>query len=105
MTSPTPFISGVSLGMVIIDDIRIPNKAPLTDVVGGSGSFVTLGQRLFEESESFKIGCLVLAGDDFPEVVKTRLRSFGVTLVVKKKGGATSTRGLLDYEDDTFGRE
>jgi hypothetical protein len=40
MTSLQP-IDFVSLGMVILDEIRIPNRAPLLDVVGGSGAFCT----------------------------------------------------------------
>jgi hypothetical protein len=41
MTSSQP-IEFVSLGIAIVDEIRIPNRAPLLDVVGGSGAFCTI---------------------------------------------------------------
>jgi hypothetical protein len=34
-------IDFVSLGMVVLDEIRIPHRARLVDVVGGSGAFGT----------------------------------------------------------------
>jgi hypothetical protein len=97
-------ILGVSLGMIILDAIQIPNKPRLHDVIGGSGSYVTLGQRLFATRPAC-IGCLIIAGDDFPKAVEAELGNLGVTLVVRKRENVLSTRGLLEYEDDTFGRE
>lgn len=98
-----PPISGVSLGMIIVDEIRMPHKPPLVDVIGGSGSFVALGQRLFAK-DAANVGCLVIAGKDFPKHVEEELENLGVTLVLKKRD-ALSTRGLLEYQDDTFGRK
>lgn len=28
-----------SLGLVVLDEIRFPNRAPLNDVLGGSGTY------------------------------------------------------------------
>lgn len=97
-----PEISCVSLGMLILDEIRMPNKAPLLNVIGGSSAFVTLGLRLFAE-RSGSVGCLVLAGSDFPEEVKDEVRSWHTTLVVMNSLDRKSSRGLLAYQDDTFG--
>lgn len=97
-------VSCVSLGMVIIDEIRMLNKPVLSDVIGGSATFVTLGQRLFADTPS-EVGCLVLAGRDFPPIVEDEVRSWGTAQVIKKNKDRLSTRGLLEYEDDTFGRE
>ncbi|KAF2662644.1 Ribokinase-like protein [Lophiostoma macrostomum CBS 122681] len=88
--------------MVILDSIQLPNKPRLADVIGGSGSFVTLGQRLFA-TEPARVGCLIIAGEDFPKDVEATLDNLGITLVVQKRENALSTRGLLEYEDDTFG--
>lgn len=32
-------ISFTSLGLVLLDEIRIPNKEPLTNILGGSGTY------------------------------------------------------------------
>jgi len=51
------------------------------------------------------IGCLVLAGKDFPEAVENKLHEWKMTLELKRNPNKLSTRGLLEYEDTTFGRE
>jgi hypothetical protein len=53
---------------------------------------------------SSSIGCLVLAGKDVPEAVERRLHEWKMALVLKKDLDRLSTRGLLEYEDTTFGR-
>ncbi|KAF1971620.1 Ribokinase-like protein [Bimuria novae-zelandiae CBS 107.79] len=100
--SPKSFeIFCVSLGMVIIDDIYMANREqPLKNVLGGSATFVTLGQRLFTKSS--QIGCLVVAGSDFPSSVRTQIEDWGVQTVVRRRA-EPSTRGKLVYKDDTFG--
>ncbi|KAF1355945.1 Ribokinase-like protein [Lizonia empirigonia] len=92
----------VSLGMLIMDEIRMPSKPPLVNVIGGSATFVTLGLRLFAKDPS-SVGCLVLAGSDFPPEVEDEVRSWGTTLVLRKDATKRSSRGLLIYEDNTFG--
>jgi hypothetical protein len=32
-------ISFASLGLVVLDEIRLPNQKPLTNVLGGSGAY------------------------------------------------------------------
>ncbi|PSN66738.1 Ribokinase-like protein [Corynespora cassiicola Philippines] len=97
------FIS-VSLGMVIIDEIRLPNRPPIIDVAGGSALFATLGCRILSGNQAAsKVGCLVLAGYDFPQTIRERLQDWGLKLVIKTVPERPSSRGLLEYEDDTFG--
>ncbi|KAF2832401.1 putative PfkB family kinase [Ophiobolus disseminans] len=94
----------VSLGMVVIDEIRLPSRPPIIDVAGGSGSFSTLGYRLLTgRSQSRRVGCLVRAGTDFPEQVKNQLSEWQLTLEIQILQHSGSTRGLLVYEDSTFG--
>jgi len=90
--------------MVIIDEIHMPSRPPLVDVLGGSASFVTLGQRLLA-AKAKVFGCLVVAGDDFSEAARKQIEGWGTELVVKIRNGEKSTRGRLVYEDDTFGRK
>ena len=95
----------VSLGMVILDELRFPGQRPLVDVLGGSGAYSTLGARLFAAAAASKsIGCLVLAGNDFPHAAEDRLVDWEVSLIMKKDAQRLSTRGQLEYEDSTFGR-
>ncbi|KAJ4356875.1 hypothetical protein N0V95_002966 [Ascochyta clinopodiicola] len=92
----------VSLGMLILDEIKMPNKAPLRNVIGGSSTFVTLGLRLFASDPS-SVGCLILAGSDFPPSVEDEVKAWSTTLVLQKDATRRSSRGLLVYKDDTFG--
>ncbi|RSM04336.1 hypothetical protein CEP52_006868 [Fusarium oligoseptatum] len=94
----------VSLGMVVLDEIRFPSRETLYDVPGGSGLYATLGARIIQSQlASTSIGCIILAGYDFPESVVETIGSWGITLQVKWLASKPSTRGLLQYKDDTFG--
>ncbi|KAF0325323.1 pfkB family carbohydrate kinase [Colletotrichum asianum] len=96
----------VSLGMVVLDEIRFPDGRVLRDVAGGSGFYSTLGARLAVPREDAEtVCCLVVAGDDFPASVVEQIEDWGVTVLVQKVEGRLSTRGLLVYEDDVFGRK
>lgn len=96
----------VSLGMVVLDELRFPHAPTMYDVTGGSGAFSTLGARLVAgEKRSDEVGCLIIAGDDFPEAALAGFRSWDMDLVVSRKPGRLSTRGLLVYEDNVFGRK
>ncbi|KAI4619986.1 hypothetical protein J4E80_004511 [Alternaria sp. BMP 0032] len=97
-------VDTVSLGMVVIDEIHLPHRSPLVDVAGGSGTYATLGSRLFvTPARSKTVGCLALVGYDFPRAVREQLLAWQTTLHLKVSQDRLSTRGLLEYEDDTFG--
>ena len=99
----TTQISCVSLGMVILDEIQMPDHPPLLDVIGGSSTFVTLGLRLFA-TESLTPGCLVLAGNDLPDSIREEMLRWDMQhLVVLTSPNQPSSRGLLVYADSTFG--
>ncbi|KAF4182917.1 hypothetical protein CNMCM7927_009459 [Aspergillus lentulus] len=100
----TPSISFTSLGLVVLDEIRFPNQEPLLDILGGSGAYATLGARLFLRPPlSHTLGWMIHTGNDFPELMLDRLESWDATLVVEREADKPSTRGLLEYEDTTFG--
>ncbi|RDW81151.1 putative plasma membrane antiporter [Aspergillus mulundensis] len=99
-----PSISFTSLGLLILDDIRFPGHVPLTDVLGGSGAYATLGARLFLPPPlSNSLGWMLHIGNDFPEPTRCFLESWDATLRVEKELAKPSTRGLLEYKDTTFG--
>lgn len=94
----------VSLGMVVLDELRFPDAPTMHDVAGGSGSFSTLGARIVAGADhSHEVGCIIMAGDDFPKNIRERFESWGMELHVVEVPGAQSTRGLLSYEDNVFG--
>lgn len=54
-------------------------------------------------ASSHSVGCVILAGGDFPEHVLSRFQGLGLDLVLHKRPDANSTRGLLRYLDSNFG--
>ncbi|KAL5365832.1 Ribokinase-like protein [Aspergillus floccosus] len=97
-------VSFTSLGLVVLDEIQFPHREPLTNVVGGSGAYATLGARLFlPHALSSRVGWMLHIGSDFPESIQARLKSWNTTLRIEKESNRLSTRGLLVYKDTTFG--
>lgn len=54
---------------------------------------------------SQRVGCLVLAGSDFPDSVADTLRNWDITLLIASDAARLSTRGLLEYQGDNFNGE
>ncbi|KAL3446490.1 Ribokinase-like protein [Aspergillus insuetus] len=97
-------VSFLSLGLVVLDEIRLPNRDPLTNVLGGSGAYATLGARLFlPRPTSQSLGWMLHVGNDFPESTKESLERWNATLLMDQEIEVASTRGLLEYKDTTFG--
>ncbi|KAM6525726.1 hypothetical protein FALCPG4_011261 [Fusarium falciforme] len=90
--------------MVVLDEIRFLSRETLYNVPGGSGLYATLGARIIQSQFTLtSIGCIVLAGYDFPESVVQTLSTWGLALQVKRLPDKPSTRGLLQYKDENFG--
>lgn len=65
----------------------------------------TLGARLFLPSpQSRSLAWPIHVGNDFPDHIADLLHSWDTTLVIAKESDQPSTRGLLEYQDTTFGR-
>lgn len=95
----------VSLGMVVLDELHLPGSATMYDVPGGSGTFSTLGARIVAGREhANEVGCIVMAGDNFPETIRGLFESWGTDLVVAAVPGRQCTRGRLTYLDELFER-
>ncbi|KAK4221082.1 hypothetical protein QBC38DRAFT_149219 [Podospora fimiseda] len=103
-TGPETQIRFISLGMVVLDEIRFPNGKTLFDVPDGSGLYSTLGARIAvaETTEPEKIGSVVLAGRDFPNSLQAVLRDWGLNLLFKMDSSRLSTRGLIEYKGTNF---
>ncbi|KAI1339854.1 pfkB family kinase [Xylariaceae sp. FL0016] len=96
----------VSLGMVVLDELHLPNGEVLHDTVGGSGAYSTLGARLVTPpNDPPGVGCFIQAGRDFPDDIAARLRSWGIEVVLSIESEKLSTRGLLEYHDEAFGHK
>ncbi|KAH8591361.1 Ribokinase-like protein [Bisporella sp. PMI_857] len=96
----------VSLGMVVLDELRLPNGQVKHNCIGGSGAYSTIGARLITSpSKSKEIGSFILAGHDFPAEILDILRGWGLSLVVEIDRNRDSTRGILEYHDEAFGRK
>ncbi|KAI1080899.1 Ribokinase-like protein [Whalleya microplaca] len=96
----------VSLGMVVLDEIRLPNGEIFHDVIGGSGTYSTLGARLVTHpSKALEVGCFIRAGYDFPDKIKDLFRSWGIRIEINVDEARKSTRGLLEYHDDLLNRK
>ncbi|KAL4734870.1 putative PfkB family kinase [Aspergillus similis] len=99
-----PNISFTSLGLLVLDEIRFPGQEPMTDILGGSGAYASLGARLFLPPPLGRsLGWMMNIGNDFPEQTRRYLESWGATMTVKEESSKPSTRGLLEYKDTTFG--
>jgi hypothetical protein len=96
----------LSLGMVVLDELRLPNGNILYDCPGGSGMWSTLGARVVSSPEQAGgIGCFIMAGCEFPKEILDLVRSWGLTLEVNVSETRESTRGILEYYDEAFGRK
>ncbi|UQC85843.1 PfkB family carbohydrate kinase [Colletotrichum lupini] len=85
MGSPAPAF--ISLGMVVIDELRFPDGRVLRDVPGGSGFY----------------GEWKLWQPDFEPHLLQQIAGWGVTVHYDETPDRLSTRGLLEYENDAFG--
>ncbi|CAH0058512.1 unnamed protein product [Clonostachys solani] len=89
-----PFV----INQVKFADCYVQDKVP-----GGTGLYAALGARaVTAKNESSKVGCIVIAGYDFPDDVLGWIQSWGMNLLVHRETGKTSTRGLLKYHDKNF---
>jgi hypothetical protein len=65
----------------------------------------TLGARLFLPSPlSRSLAWPIHVGDDFPDSIAALLRGWDTNLLIARELDQPSTRGLLEYQDTTFGR-
>ncbi|KAJ5682454.1 hypothetical protein N7462_005619 [Penicillium macrosclerotiorum] len=99
-----PCITFTSLGLVVLDEVHFPERTALYNILGGSGTYATLGARLFLPPPiSHSLGWMLHVGHDFPRSAEELLESWSTTLMIARQADQKSTRGLLEYKDTTFG--
>jgi hypothetical protein len=89
----------VTLGMFIIDEIHFPPPTPpVTNILGGAGSYSALGARLFSPPPTSKsVGWIVDCGSDFPAELRECIASWETGVVVRETPGRLTTRGWNGY--------
>lgn len=100
----------LSLGMLILDELHLPDGTVRHDVLGGSGTYSTLGARLAVDVKyarrARRIGSFILAGDDFPHgKVEGMFGAWGIDFEIGGVDGMRSSRGRLEYLDWGFERK
>ncbi|EWC48626.1 hypothetical protein DRE_01848 [Drechslerella stenobrocha 248] len=101
-----PKILFATLGMVILDDVYFHDDTAIYDALGGSGTYSTLGARLFcsePGSAPSSIGWAMRIGVGFPGETLDKLKSWGTTLHLIHEPSSGATRGLVRYQDATLG--
>lgn len=97
-------IDFVTLGMFIIDDIEYrPPKPPLTNIIGGAGTYSALGARLFSPAPTLSrsVGWIVDEGSDFPSSVKSTISSWETGVSFRYDPSRLTTRGWNGYVSST----
>jgi sugar/nucleoside kinase (ribokinase family) len=92
----------VSLGTTVLDEIHTFDGGVIPDVAGGSGLYATVGARIATPpAEATSVGCLVLAGSDFPPEIEGQIRDWGVDVHMARQDdpGEKVARGRLRYLD------
>jgi hypothetical protein len=104
-----------SLGLAVIDETRFVSGSIEKHVLGGSGTYCTIGARLFTpanvEAAQLRfngrytsdalVSWIARAGEDFPLAFEQLISSWGIDFHLSKAPGGKSTRGLLIYTDST----
>ncbi|KAK6833445.1 pfkB family kinase [Apiospora arundinis] len=85
-----PRIAFVSLGMLVLDELHLPDGQVLSDRVGGSGAWSMLGARM------------VFGPREASESAAQVVRELRVTLEMLVDESRDSTRGRLVYHDAGF---
>lgn len=90
----------VTLGMFIIDNIYYPiPRAPVTNIIGGAGSYTVLGARIMRGSGN-TIGWTVHIGSDFPEKILKEIQLWDTRCNFIHTPERLTTRGLNIYRQN-----
>ncbi|KAF2010405.1 Ribokinase-like protein [Aaosphaeria arxii CBS 175.79] len=91
-----------TLGMFIIDEIEFPPpKPPVTNILGGAGTWSALGARLFAPPpKSTAVGWIVDCGSDFPSELRETIAQWKTGAVLRETPNRLTTRGWNGYGDN-----
>lgn len=101
-TSEEPLFT--TLGMAIIDDIMPPpgsDMAPMTDVIGGAGTYALVGARMVVgPRRSELVSGIIDKGSDFPEKVEREIKEWNTGVKWNNDESRLTTRGINFYGED-----
>ncbi|KAF2473002.1 Ribokinase-like protein [Lindgomyces ingoldianus] len=88
-----------TLGMFIIDEIEFPPpKPPVTNILGGAGSYSALGARIFSPPPRSKaVGWIVDCGSDFPPELRETIARWDTSCLIRETPHRLTTRGWNGY--------
>ncbi|TQS36859.1 hypothetical protein Golomagni_02682 [Golovinomyces magnicellulatus] len=89
-----------TLGMLIIDEILYPPpRLPVSNILGGAGTYAAVGARLFSPPPLSKRICWVVdAGSDFPSTLTSLIQSWETSVLLRKNPSRLTTRGINTYD-------
>ncbi|KAL2036631.1 hypothetical protein N7G274_010657 [Stereocaulon virgatum] len=91
----------VSLGMLIIDDVYPESGPPTLGILGGAGTYATVGARLFyPEEDSKNVGFIVHTGSDFSRETREEIESWKSGSHFVNTPDRETTRGSNVYMND-----
>ncbi|KAF2870745.1 Ribokinase-like protein [Massariosphaeria phaeospora] len=99
MATDADGIDFCTLGMFIIDEIEFPPpKAPVTNILGGAGSYSALGARVFAPPpRSRAVGWVVDCGSDFPHELRETIAQWDTGVLIRETPHRLTTRGWNGY--------
>ncbi|KAF2792750.1 Ribokinase-like protein [Melanomma pulvis-pyrius CBS 109.77] len=91
-----------TLGMFIIDEIEFrPPKPPVTNILGGAGTYSALGARLFSPPpRSGAVGWVVDCGSDFPHELRESIAQWDTGALIRETPHRLTTRGWNGYGEN-----
>ena len=91
--------------LIALDDISYDDgRPPLTDVVGGAGTYATMGARLFYDCrDRANVGFVVHAGSDFPESIREEIAAWQSGTIFQETPERRTTRGKNTYHGEIRG--
>lgn len=98
--SPEQEIEFCTLGMFIIDEIHYqPPTPPVSNIMGGAGTFAALGARLFSPPPlSKRVAWIVDAGSDFPSSMIPIINNWETSVLLRNDSLRLTTRGRNRYD-------
>ncbi|RKF57046.1 putative pfkb family carbohydrate kinase [Golovinomyces cichoracearum] len=98
--SPDQEIDFCTFGMLIIDEIQYPPpRLPVSNILGGAGTYAAVGARLFSPPPLSKRICWVVdAGSDFPSKLTSLIQSWETSVLLRKNPSRLTTRGINTYD-------
>ncbi|KAF2265929.1 Ribokinase-like protein [Lojkania enalia] len=91
-----------TLGMFIIDEIEFPPPIPpVTNIIGGAGSYSALGARIFSPPpKSRAVGWIVDCGSDFPSELRQSIAQWDTGCLLRETPRRLTTRGWNSYGEN-----